>query len=135
MIARKRMAWTWLIVALIAFAAAIAWRRATYLNWYESAVREIESAPERRADFEREFHCHIEPGPPLRVAFVQPGGLLDNWEAIVYDPTGEVLKARQIKPDLSNMNDPALQSVVRLFGGDLIRARPLGGHWYWCSFT
>ncbi len=136
MIVHRRLAWPIaLMIVFVILASAIAWRRATFLDWYEAAVREIEADPERKVDFEREFDCHIEPGPPLRVAFVQPGSLLDNWEAIVYDPSGEVLKAREFNSDLSNFGDPALQHVKKLFGGDMRSARPLGGHWYWCTFT
>jgi hypothetical protein len=136
MFTRQRFAWLIVVlVAVVTLGAAIAWRRATYLDWYEAAVREIAAAPARSAEFEQKYHCHIEPGTPLRVAFVQPGSLLDNWEAIVYDPSGEVLKASRFKSDLSNFDDPDLQSVKKLFGGDLSGVEPLGGHWYWCSFT
>lgn len=77
----------------------------------------------------------VEPGPPLRVAFPWPGGIVDNWCGVVFDPSGLVLKARQFKPDLSNFDDPALREVRRLFGGDLRSCKPLGGDWYFCCFT
>ncbi len=122
---------------LVASASVIAWLwpRGAVLRKYESAVEKIRSAPERKSDFEREYGCLIEPGAPLRVAFRQPGGILDNWVAIVYDPSGEVLKSRQFKSDWSNWHDPTLQKVKRLFGGDLQWAEPLGGNWYRCYFT
>jgi hypothetical protein len=85
--------------------------------------------------WERKYNCHIEPRLPLRVAFVEPGGILDNWIGIVYDPTGVVLKSRQFKEDWSNWNAPALGEIKRLFGGDLRWAEPLGGPWYRCTFT
>ena len=85
--------------------------------------------------WERKYDCHIEPGPPLRVVFVQPGGVLDNWVGIVYDPTGIVINARQFKDDWSNWNDPALKEVRQMFGGDLRWVEPLGGPWYRCTFT
>jgi hypothetical protein len=77
----------------------------------------------------------VEPGPPLRVAFPRPGGILDNWCGIVYDPSGEVLKARQFKSDYSNWDDPSLQHVKQLFGGDLKYSVHLRGHFYRCWFT
>lgn len=126
-----------LLLSLGALALAIAWLwpRGLDLRPYEIAVERIRSAPERRAAFEREYECVIDPGAPIRVAFRQPGGILDNWVAIVYDPTGEVLKAREFKADWSNWNAPALQEVKALFGGDLRWAESLGGNWYRCSFT
>jgi hypothetical protein len=77
----------------------------------------------------------VEQGPPLRVAFPWPGGILDNWCGVVYDPSGLVMKARPLKPDLSSLGAPDLQKVRALFGGDLFYCEPLGGNWYFCSFT
>jgi hypothetical protein len=77
----------------------------------------------------------VDNGPPLRVAFPWPGGIGDNWCGIVYDPSGLVMKAREIKPDLSNFSDPAFHNVRMLFGGDLRSCEPLGGPWYFCCFT
>jgi hypothetical protein len=135
---RHRIAGPFTVIILLAgVVSLIAWieLRPENLSRHEAAVREIEAAPERRAEFEKEFYCHIEPGPPLRVAFVQPGSLLDNWTGIVYDPTGEVLKANEIKRDGSNLSEPGFRQVRELFGGDLIWAEPLGAHWYRCGFT
>ncbi len=49
------------------------------------------------------------------------GGLLDNWEGIVYDPTKTI--------------EMAPQRNRRAFGGDMVYARNLWGPWYYCSFT
>lgn len=98
---------------------------------YEAVVAEIRAG----RDPGPKSGCRIEPGPPLRVAFPWPGGLLDNWCGVVYDPSGLVLKARRFRPDLSNFGDPDLQDVRRLFGGDLRSCEPLGGGWYFCCFT
>jgi hypothetical protein len=62
--------------------------------------------------------CEVDQGPPVRVAFVW-GGILDNWQGIVYDPTGVVLT----------------EKGHLLFGGDLIHARHLWKDWYYCAFT
>ncbi len=32
----------------------------------------------------------IDAGPPVRLAFPRPGGILDNWEGVVYDPSDRV---------------------------------------------
>jgi hypothetical protein len=77
----------------------------------------------------------VEKGPPVRVAFPWPGGILDNWCGVVYDPSGYVRKANRFKPDLPNFNDPALQDVQGWFGGTLWSCEPLGGDWYFCCFT
>jgi hypothetical protein len=77
----------------------------------------------------------VDGGPPVRVAFPLPGGILDNWCGVVYDPTGLVLKARRFKPDLSDLHDPGMADVSSLFGGDLCYCEPLGGDWYFCCFT
>lgn len=101
---------------------------------YERRVAEILRAHDIAATPQSD-DCRIDVGPPVRIAFKRGGGLVDNWTAIVYDPSGEVLKARQFKADWSNWDDPALRGVKHLFGGDLRWAEPLGGNWYQCSFT
>lgn len=78
-------------------------------------------------------HYVIDNGPPIRVAFPQPGGLLDNWEGIVYDPTGEVLKARGWAVDGTTFSAPS--EIVGLFGGDIVTCSHLNGNYYRCRFT
>jgi len=131
-----------LVVGTLAFAftAGRAWgertRFALVRHSYEQRLQEIlrscekgpPSAP-RNADYK------IEPGPPVRVAFVWQAGVTDNWVGLVYDPTDLVMRANEFKADWSNWKDPALAPVKRLFGGDLLRARRLQDHWYLCVFT
>ncbi|MBC8140326.1 MAG: hypothetical protein H7Y38_02665, partial [Armatimonadetes bacterium] len=62
-----------------------------------------------------------------------PGGILDNYTAIIYDPTGAVMQANRY--NYSNWDDPAFAKVKRMFGGDLVWAEPFGGGWYRCGFT
>lgn len=102
---------------------------------YEAAVARIQAAAPAQRDKVAGRDYNVDPGPPLRVAFVQPGSVLDNYSAIVYDPTGLVMKANQFKGDWSNWNDPKLAHVKKLFGGDLVWAEHLGGPWYRCGFT
>lgn len=54
--------------------------------------------------------------PPERIAFPWPGGIIDNWTGVVWDPSGSA------PPE-------------NAFGGQLIHAVHLGGPWYLCSFT
>ena len=124
-----------LMLPLLGFLAWLFWPRPFDLRPYELAIKEIQAAPERILEFEKKHRCKIETKPHLRVAFIYGDGLLDNWVGIVYDPTAEVLKAREFKPDWSNWNDPALSDVKKLFGGDLRSAEPLGGPWSRCGFT
>ena len=73
----------------------------------------------------------VDLGPPVRVAF-NPEGMLDNWSGIIFDPTGEVMKADGF--DASG-NFRAPEKVTKLFGGDLVSCRHLLDDYYACSFT
>jgi len=102
---------------------------------YQNVVAEVERLRRYPGTQAYEGHdCIVDPGPPLRVAFVW-GGIIDNWVGIVYDPTGEVLKANEFRADWSNWDDPRLAPVKGLFGGDLRSTRHLFGPWYYCTFT
>ncbi len=105
---------------------------------YEEVVKELYSDREQFGS-ERFYYGNIlgeiDPGPPLRVVFPWPGGILDNWCGVVYDPTDKVKEINSLKSDRSNQGDPKLQDVMFLFGGTMYRANPLGGHWYLCWFT
>ncbi len=74
----------------------------------------------------------VDPGPPVRVAF-NPGGMLDNWTAILYDPSGLVMQANGFDRKTGKFAAP--DGVTQLFGGDLIGCDPLWGDYYSCSFT
>jgi hypothetical protein len=60
------------------------------------------------------------------IGFTLPGGLLDNWSAIVYDPSG-ILKQTQgsFVPD----------NFISLFGGTLVSCDHAYGPWWSCGFT
>jgi hypothetical protein len=98
---------------------------------YQEVIEAIEAGMDRSGG---PRHL-VERGRPLRVAFPWPGGILDNWCGVVYDPSGLVMKAKRFQPDLSNFGDPTLQDVKKLFGGDMRSCEPLGGPWYFCCFT
>lgn len=139
---------------LLAVAGAGVWLGGSRLEWYGThwlmrtrfehrlpgyrlAVATLQKQPQsagwhhdgRAGDFV------VDSGPPLRVAFPWPGGMLDNWQGIVYDPSGVVLQAGQFRSDWSNFEDPALQRVKRMFGGDMHHCEAMGGPWYFCQFT
>lgn len=129
---------------LLAFAGAffftsVGWKTGTLFRFwrlqsqYEQQVAEILQLPDVEAEG-RKGSVIVDLGPPRRIAFSW-GGIIDNWTGIVYDPSGEVLKAQNFKEDWSNWDDPSLQHVRRLFGGDLRSAWHLWGPWYYCAFT
>lgn len=72
-------------------------------------------------------------GPPRRMAFPNPGGFLDNWSGIVYDPTGDVMKADGFHPITGEFAAP--DRITKLFEGDLVSCRHMLGSFYLCSFT
>lgn len=74
----------------------------------------------------------VDLGPPVRVAF-NPEGFLDNWSAIVFDPSGDVLLARGFDSKTGKFYAP--DRVTELFNGDLLECRRLWGDYYSCSFT
>lgn len=98
---------------------------------YEPMLAQIQTGNTRRWNREERRLCHIE---GTRVAFQQPGGILDNWTAIVYDPTGRVMEINRCKT-YDEWKGPAMAPIRGLFGGDLWSARHLEGFWYLCSFT
>jgi hypothetical protein len=106
-------------------------------NYEKQLAAILRARAEARPIEKKEFPdlAEIEEGPVPRVAFYWQRGMIDNWVGLIYDPTGEVMKANAFKADWSNWEAPELQKVKRLFGGSLFSARHLTGHWYLCSFT
>lgn len=74
----------------------------------------------------------VDAGPPVRVAF-NPEGFLDNWSGVIYDPTGEVMRADGWDPASGKFRAP--DRITKIFGGDLVACRHLWGDYYDCSFT
>jgi hypothetical protein len=76
----------------------------------------------------------VDTGPPVRLAFPQPGGFLERWEGIVFDPTGEVMAARGWSYAGGIEDFTAPPRIKRLFGGLLLKCEHLEGKWYLCAF-
>lgn len=74
----------------------------------------------------------VDKGPPLRVGF-NPDGLLNNWSATVFDPTGQVMLSNKF--DSAKGRSAAPERITKLFGGDLMGCRHLWGSYYKCAFT
>lgn len=125
-------------IALLHFGvpATLRWRLDTRPR-LAAHLAAIQKLPRYKWDgYCRHNGCEIDPDAPkgtLRVSFPEPGGILDNYTAVIYDPTGAVMQANRY--NFSNWNDPAFAKVKRMFGGDLVWAEPLGGGWYRCGFT
>jgi hypothetical protein len=78
----------------------------------------------------------IDPGPPVRVAFVlPPGRFVDNWCGVVYDPTGDVMQANRFDGDWASWEDKVPTEIIKLFGGDMLTCRELDSAYYHCCFT
>ena len=112
-------------------------RFATLHARYEALVAEVRrtGAPSPQTWTTRGgIQFQVDSGPPVRVAFLQPGGILDNWEGVVYDPTGRVTTATGWRAGVPG-NYSAAPDVVGLFGGALVRCEPIEGAYYRCWFT
>ena len=103
---------------------------------YEEIVASLQAGRRDPADGQRQVERGItfiaDVGPPLRVAF-NPDGILDNWSAIVFDPTQAVMRADGFDPISGKFAAP--DSITKLFGGDLVRCRRLSDNYFFCSFT
>jgi hypothetical protein len=74
------------------------------------------------------------PGPPLRVAIDWPGGHMDKPEAIVYDPSGELLRAREGYGDFDLQKHPSVTPIVEAYAQRLGGCTPLDGPYVHCVF-
>jgi len=105
-----------------------------YHRQYRAIIREVQIKPMRRdtsAWLKRGSVTYVVDASG-RIAF-EPGGFLDNWSGIVWDPTGQVELARGFDPHTGRFYAP--DRITKLFGGDLVSCRKLWPDWYDCSFT
>lgn len=106
---------------------------------YQNAIGQI-AAHNAKSGFEQdaiinEGSYQIDSGPPIRVIFPWPGGILDNWQGVVYDPTGTIMRINEIAEPFAEVHDPPLNQLQWLFGGKLIAVERLQDGWYFCWFT
>ena len=101
---------------------------------YEAIVARVVAAPEPRGGEASGIVFEVDAGPPRRVAFPQPGGITDNWEGVVWDPTGVVRSATGWRHGIAG-DYTATAEARRLFGGDLVACRHIADHFYRCWFT
>jgi hypothetical protein len=92
------------------------------------------------AELQKRLGYRRDDGPPLRLAFPAPGGVLDNWCGTVFDMTGSVMRINEFRADsaqsnLTRSDEPTGTSLSKLFGGDMIGCRKLHAPYYFCCFT
>jgi hypothetical protein len=103
---------------------------------YAAIIQRLESGSVPvRDDTTGDIRFLVDSGPPVRVAFPQPGGILDNWEGVIYDPSGAVVSAGEFGSAGSTSAFSAPPEVRRLFGGDLVACEPVRDRYYRCWFT
>jgi hypothetical protein len=87
----------------------------------------------------REQGYYVAAGPPLRVAFRLPDGLLDNYRAFVFDASGAVMRINTLIPrgptDERARETYKSDSLVNLFDGQMFECRRYGHVWYLCAFS
>ncbi|MEZ4279860.1 MAG: hypothetical protein R3F21_09645 [Myxococcota bacterium] len=103
---------------------------------YEAIVARESSAPSAEGLHDSGGLRYVmDLGPPLRIAFIWPGGLIDNWCGAVYDPSGVVMRSSDFDGDWATWHDQVPTSVIELFGGDLVHCEELAAPYYHCCFT
>jgi hypothetical protein len=134
------------LAAGIALALPVMWAVAWSLDWgsflasrssYEDVARLAATGQFDASSMAWQAHLGtdflLDTGPPRRLAFPGPGGFLDNWSGVVFDPTGAVMEADGFDPVTGKF--AASDEVTKLFGGDLVSCRHMLGDFYHCSFT
>ena len=77
----------------------------------------------------------VDSGPVRRIAFPYSGGVVDNWQATVYDPTDAVSAAQGWVNVSGTQQFSAPPEIRGIFGGDLVWCYRLSGHYFRCAFT
>jgi hypothetical protein len=119
----------------LTFRARFFLHRDHYTRIVDSELALIGSKPGLSGQTRRAQGYYVDAGPPVRLAFIQPGGIIDNWEGIIYDPTGLLEAAKGWSYASGQQEFTAPPAVRRLFGGDLVACRHIEGPWYRCWFT
>ena len=101
-------------------------------RWHRSEYNRTVQALRQGLPVPTTLQYLIDAGPPTRVAFPWPGGIIDNWCGAVYDPTATVTRVNVVP-----LFTPAWRSheATQLFGGDMVFCRPLEEPYYLCCFT
>lgn len=106
--------------------------RSTYERIVAEARDKMASTSPHEFLEEHGLNYAVDPGSPFRVAFLWPGGILDNWCGAVFDPSGEVMGINELALGTTAWRN---HRTTRLFGGDMTSCRPLDELYYLCCFT
>ena len=101
---------------------------------YEQMVARLRDSVPEAGRYETDGLRYVVDGPPLRLAFPWPGGMIDNWCGAVYDPTSVVLQANNFDGNWAKWEEEVPVDVIKLFGGDLVHCQELDSPYY-CCFT
>ena len=105
------------------------------LKSYETTVAEIVRNPPSDSGYIEHLGAVVDVGPPVRVAFKLPGGLIDNWCGIIYDDTGLVLRSNSFDGNWESWEQQVPSNVRKLFGGDLLWCQEKTEGFFKCCFT
>jgi hypothetical protein len=142
---RSKRAWTKaasipLLIAVLIFAAPLVRRAVIYAQFaimlpaYSRVVETESRSPSKGVVEDGKVTYVVDNGPPVRIAFPK-FGIIDNWVAIVYDPSDAVAEARGWDFQSGKQLFTAPPKIKSLFGGDLVECWRLYSHYYSCSFT
>jgi len=127
-----------IFVLTIFLALPVLWAGLWINTWWtyfsvKSDLVEIYNNPKSETEIRKQYgnQFRVENKGDLKVAFSR-GGFLNNWSAIIYDPTHEVSKADGFDEE-GGLTAP--DHVKSIFGGDLVSCSNIWGHYYGCSFT
>ena len=100
---------------------------------YDRIVEQASHEQLGQSDGQRDGVLYVlDAGPPVRVAFPQPGGIIDNWEGVIHDPTHALR-------ELKGWDGPGFLTsrleLRKLFGGDIIACQHVEDAYYRCWFT
>ena len=104
------------------------------ISTLQDSIRTTGQPAAGRHDYEGVVYV-VNSGPPLRLAFPWPGGMIDNWCGAVYDPTSAVLQANNFTGEWSKWDEQVAPEIKGMFGGDLVHCSELRSPFYHCCFT
>ena len=104
--------------------------------FYDQVVRQtLDPSGSQRPGSSGLISYEVDPGPPVRIVFPHFGGIVDNWEGTIYDPTDAVAAAQGWTFRSGKQEFTAPPRIRSLFGGDVVVCSRLQGHYYRCAFT
>ena len=110
--------------------AGFSWGRYVLFQFRKPAYLEQLAEAERLGEVAAGFGVTHE-GPPKIHGFYWQRGILDNWSAVVHDPSGRIAEINRA----DGMSKVHAHELSELFGGTFYSCQDVGGGWYICWFT